>query len=227
MIKFCSAQALLSILSIIFALMRRIWINIIITILSVSFAYIGYSGYIAFNINKIFLHCIFSIAIFMPFLVYAFLDLLFINEEKNKSNQMTDSFYLMFFLTPFMFDVFCGVLSYLFIKKYIIYKEKMKGRGGDLIMSEIQGSQLIDLMLNIDGNNEIIGQEEIERHINSVDRIKCIICITNNRDSVILPCGHLIGCYSCLDNLFKNYNREKTCPICRNQCINYTKVNFN
>lgn len=40
----------------------------------------------------------------------------------------------------------------------------------------------------------------------------CGICFEKKADCIIIPCGHLGACYSCLYGWFKN---KKTCPFCR------------
>ena len=48
---------------------------------------------------------------------------------------------------------------------------------------------------------------------------KCPICLTNLKDSFIIPCGHCV-CKYCLDQQFK-IDKKIICPICR---INGTKI---
>ena len=40
----------------------------------------------------------------------------------------------------------------------------------------------------------------------------CTICLTNQSDAVVLPCGHTGYCYSCLSEWI---SRNGTCPVCR------------
>ena len=43
---------------------------------------------------------------------------------------------------------------------------------------------------------------------------ECLICLTETRNTLIMPCGHLCVCHDCGKNIqTKNY----TCPICRGQ----------
>jgi len=41
--------------------------------------------------------------------------------------------------------------------------------------------------------------------------LKCLICLTNNRDHVVPGCFHVIACKDCA----KNLPNHGTCPICR------------
>lgn len=50
---------------------------------------------------------------------------------------------------------------------------------------------------------------------------KCIICMSNQEDSIIMPCGHMGVCSECLDNWFKT---SKSCPVCRAENCFYNKI---
>nr|CCC92219.1 conserved hypothetical protein [Trypanosoma congolense IL3000] len=41
----------------------------------------------------------------------------------------------------------------------------------------------------------------------------CVVCITNQRDTVLLPCRHMCLCYECASML--RIQRNNACPICR------------
>lgn len=70
-------------------------------------------------------------------------------------------------------------------------------------------------------NQLISSQEEnpdSSSHDNSEDPLdddtgaECVICFTDTRDTVLLPCRHFCVCNSCARNL--RY-RASNCPICR------------
>lgn len=42
----------------------------------------------------------------------------------------------------------------------------------------------------------------------------CVICLSNDRDTTVLPCRHMCMCHECAQELRKQTSR---CPICRNQ----------
>ena len=44
----------------------------------------------------------------------------------------------------------------------------------------------------------------------------CVICQSNKKDIVLLPCKHYIICKECEENNY-NITRERKCPICRNE----------
>lgn len=49
----------------------------------------------------------------------------------------------------------------------------------------------------------------------------CIICCDKKSDCLVLPCGHLGMCSSCLENW---YSTKKCCPICRTEPSFYKKI---
>lgn len=53
---------------------------------------------------------------------------------------------------------------------------------------------------------EVYGMEKIEE---SAD---CVICLSNNRNTIIMPCRHICLCGECAEVLRKN---KSDCPICR------------
>ena len=60
----------------------------------------------------------------------------------------------------------------------------------------------------------------ISKNYDSNDK-NCIICVEKIADCIILPCGHVCACSSCLKNWFKN---KKICPICRKEVSSFQKV---
>lgn len=49
----------------------------------------------------------------------------------------------------------------------------------------------------------------------------CIICFDNKVDAIVLPCGHMCVCSTCLENWFKN---NQTCPYCRMENSFYKNI---
>ena len=57
------------------------------------------------------------------------------------------------------------------------------------------------------------GVQEGEQAIEDDDPEKeCLICLSVNKDTVIMPCAHLCVCSDCGKELVK---AKQTCPICR------------
>ena len=49
----------------------------------------------------------------------------------------------------------------------------------------------------------------------------CCICYENKADCLLIPCGHIVACSSCLENWFKS---KKSCPFCRNEESRYVPL---
>ena len=53
----------------------------------------------------------------------------------------------------------------------------------------------------------------------------CKVCLTNKIQTINLPCGHLVFCFSCCNNFIAT-NYVHDCPICR-QRIKEIKIVYN
>ena len=49
----------------------------------------------------------------------------------------------------------------------------------------------------------------------------CIICCDNQADCIILPCGHVVACSSCLKKWFDS---NPICPFCRNPISEFKTI---
>lgn len=65
------------------------------------------------------------------------------------------------------------------------------------------------------------------RKINNVHQNQlCVVCLNNNIDTVLLPCGHT-GCSTCVEKISSsNSNRRKNCFICRSTVSKTQKIFF-
>ena len=65
---------------------------------------------------------------------------------------------------------------------------------------------------------DIFGMEgETEENI-------CIICLCERKNTMILPCRHMCLCNYCADHL--THQRNKICPICRVNVMEFVKMNI-
>ncbi|AYV76264.1 MAG: hypothetical protein Terrestrivirus5_86 [Terrestrivirus sp.] len=53
------------------------------------------------------------------------------------------------------------------------------------------------------------------------DTIKCIMCMTENKNILVLPCKHISICEKCFKNI---QNKTEKCCICRSRIVDYMKV---
>ncbi|KAJ1609064.1 RING domain-containing protein [Cryptosporidium canis] len=56
---------------------------------------------------------------------------------------------------------------------------------------------------------------------NDEDSEKCVVCLTSNRETILLPCRHACLCAECSKSLFKN---TQECPICRKSVIGLVNI---
>lgn len=67
-------------------------------------------------------------------------------------------------------------------------------------------------MKSIYGMTSDEGAEEGEEAIDENPEKECLICLTEDKDTLIMPCAHLCVCENCGKELVK---AKHTCPICR------------
>lgn len=79
-------------------------------------------------------------------------------------------------------------------------------------------SEIIDLKEDnlkeklINSDKEKSDKIEDEKDNNDLSNC-CIICLDKLKDTLFLPCKHLVCCSECSDKIFKNDNNKK-CPVC-------------
>jgi hypothetical protein len=54
---------------------------------------------------------------------------------------------------------------------------------------------------------------------NKLETYTCCICLIKPKDCILEPCGHFVGCMSCISLL-----PDTNCPVCRSICNYYIKV---
>jgi hypothetical protein len=64
-------------------------------------------------------------------------------------------------------------------------------------------------------------KEEEEAPEEDADDSKCVVCITDQADTAVIPCRHMCMCYGCAKILRLQTNK---CPICRTQIDNLIVV---
>ena len=61
---------------------------------------------------------------------------------------------------------------------------------------------------------EIFGLEEAKKEDDGEDDSKkCTICLTEEKNTIVVPCGHLCVCKGCATEFAKQ--KSPDCPICR------------
>jgi hypothetical protein len=69
------------------------------------------------------------------------------------------------------------------------------------------------------GSDKIVEGETITEHHGGIDlpegteeSKECLVCLSEQRNTIIMPCGHMCVCLDCGEAL---RSRKHNCPICR------------
>ena len=73
------------------------------------------------------------------------------------------------------------------------------------------------LSIKTDLYNNSMEVEEKKEIVNLQEKQLCIVCHSNKKQSVFVPCGHKCTCYECALKLFKVMGK---CPKCWDKCSN-------
>lgn len=71
----------------------------------------------------------------------------------------------------------------------------------------------------------LLSCKAVLRSMKEVD-IECLICLDSFKTVLIEPCGHLVYCQKCFENI-DNGKKISACPKCRSECVNYNFINAN
>ncbi|RWS09210.1 RING finger protein 157-like protein [Dinothrombium tinctorium] len=88
------------------------------------------------------------------------------------------------------------------------FKQKIFIDGLCYLFQEIYGIENKNVTTTRNSDNAFISPEDEVEDNGS----ECVICMSDSRDTLILPCRHLCLCYACADSLRYQANN---CPICR------------
>jgi hypothetical protein len=113
-----------------------------------------------------------------------------------------------FTLKPFIQKVFIDGMCYLIQEIYGI-----ENKISETAVMENNGSDQLPKEGNEGDTNHVVQryispEEEMEESSAS----ECVVCLSDSRDTLILPCRHLCLCNACADSLRYQANN---CPICR------------
>jgi hypothetical protein len=65
---------------------------------------------------------------------------------------------------------------------------------------------------------EAVEQLGIEDEIAGGDDHLCVVCLENTRDEVLVPCGHMVLCRYCCQDIMQD---SKACPVCREDIVDH------
>jgi len=97
------------------------------------------------------------------------------------------------------------IICYLMIRKWL-HKRNSRRRTTDEvdILRQLQQSRL-PVDENLQG-----------------DWQRCVVCLTHNREVIVLPCGHVCLCADCM--ILINQQAQRNCPVCRQQIVNIARA---
>ena len=72
-----------------------------------------------------------------------------------------------------------------------------------------------DFLLKNIKDFQLINEQKDEKKIKKKKHL-CIVCLTNNQEIILSPCGHKCLCENCYYKL-KYKNQISVCPICKHQ----------
>jgi len=95
------------------------------------------------------------------------------------------------------------------------------------------GFQLVSVTLHKDSEDGGLSPHEVVREIKFQDRFmslheiygmensSCVVCLTNPKDTALIPCRHMCLCLECAQEFKKNYS---SCPICREPVNSFLQI---
>jgi len=82
----------------------------------------------------------------------------------------------------------------------------------------------IEQKINYGGSSYVIHDIYGIDHTSSAPPEECVICLTEMRDTVVIPCAHLCICHKCAQLLHYQSNK---CPICRGVVRSMIRIKTN
>jgi hypothetical protein len=208
-------QIVSSLIGMLILIIRRSFVYIFINLIAFILAICGLNGAIKVNVIYLIVHCIFTTAITGGFFAYQILDLFLASDTTyGDKKRYNDNALLFLFSLPYIFDCFVGIYNYIILKRITDYRSS-KNKDKELLKEEIS---IV---------NKKYSNEQIDNFISNVDSKLCVICMTENRNTVLNPCGHVLCCEECSKTIFEDKKFSFTdvkCPLCKRKCDSYLKV---
>jgi hypothetical protein len=204
-------QMLFSIFGMLYILFRRSFIYLLINMLTMILAICGVYGSATLKSIFLFIHCVFTTSITAAFFIFQLFDFALANDTAYGENKrVNDTLVLLIFSIPYVYDCFVGVYNYSMLRGISEQNQ---------VNNELLGKDIENIKKNY-------SEEQIKNHIKEVDNMICIICMENQRNTVLYPCRHTLCCEACAKLLFDNKRlfSDINCPCCRKKCDKYDKI---
>jgi len=100
-----------------------------------------------------------------------------------------------------------------------IYEKNIESMNGhdDIISYQ----KMINFLTSCDDDNDDYVSSSCSSINSRDDTIKCIMCMTENKNILVLPCKHVSICEKCFKNI---QNKTEKCCICRSRVVDYMRV---
>ena len=69
--------------------------------------------------------------------------------------------------------------------------------------------------------NDIYGIDNTTANLADDTQKECVVCYTNTKNTVVLPCRHMCLCIGCSQIVRMQTNK---CPICRTQVSSFMQI---
>jgi hypothetical protein len=208
LIYLCAFQIVASLLAMLYVIFRRSFIYLFINLLTLGLAVCGIYGSLCIDYITLIVHCVFTTSITSGFFIFQLIDFAFAEDTRyGDDKRVNDNIILMIFSLPYIYDLCVGIYNYQFIKK----------------LANLNSGNVINYQANnSDPFKSDFTHDEIDNHIrNTMHRNLCVVCMDKERNTVMNPCGHMLCCQECCDNIFR---RKPKCPICNRRLTDYTKI---
>ncbi len=212
LIYLTSIQIAASLFGMLYIIIRRSYLYIFINIISIILALIGLYGALVMSGYFLIIHCFFTTSLTGGFSIFQIIDFILVKETTHgQEKRLGDSFLLIIFSLPYVYDCFTGIFNFRFLYEISKFMEKRKEQKG--LYNNINNPFDTFSLDKMPEYNDIIN------HIHSEE--KCIICCEQEKNAVLAPCGHMLSCFSCANQIMENKKYgTPTCPACRKKINN-------
>lgn len=211
-------QIIASLFGLVYIVIRRSFLYVFINTISIILSFFGLYGIIKMKAAYIIIHCIFTTSLTGGFLFFQIIDFMLIEDVTHGvKKRLGDNILLIIFSLPYVYDLYSGINTYLFLYKVSEFKDLQKA-------NEVSSHENIELKESIAFAENKDNEELINKHIK--EELTCIICCTEQKNAVINPCGHLVTCMECGDMILKrsSFLAKARCPICRQDITSFIQL---
>jgi len=179
------------------------------------FAFIGYIGSIRVVYVFLLFHSIFSVLLSVVLIISQFYDILLkYNKLELDSNKISPWKIEFIFSLIQIFSLVIGLLAYKFMRviKYYCNHDLVNNR-----------NSIKEEMIHLKNS---IPLKDFLLYLQNIDKDKCFICKSKNRNITIYPCTHSLVCNECMCIVYKldiKSLSNPNCPACNIEIRSFAK----